>query len=103
MRRGVPLNVLLEAARDAYHFKDSGAKGPCVRGDPELPIGAMCEQAAAEAHTPHVFVLPRDAGTCCVTRRLPPPRREPHDTAVHLRHRVPTDTQGGGAEARQKW
>jgi long-chain acyl-CoA synthetase len=82
----VPLNVLLKPREIAYHLKDSGARAVLAfEGTPELPIGAMCEQAAAEAHTPHVLVLPRDAATLL---RDPadfhPPRREPHDTAVIL-------------------
>ena len=82
----VPLNVLLKPREIAYHLKDSGAKALLAfEGTPELPIAAMCEEAAAEAHTPHVFVLPRDAATLL---RDPagfhPPRREPHDTAVIL-------------------
>ena len=82
----VPLNVLLKPREIAYHLKDSGAKAlVAFEGTADLPIGAMCEQAAGEAHTPHVFVLPRDAATLL---RDPagfhPPRREPHDTAVIL-------------------
>src|SRR5687767_4435158 len=82
----VPLNVLLKPREIAYHLKDSGAKAVLAfEGTPELPIGAMCEQAAAEARTPHVFVLPRDAATLLrEPAGFQPPRREPHDTAVIL-------------------
>lgn len=82
----VPLNVLLKPREIAYHLKDSEAKGILAfEGTAELPIGAMCREAAAQAFTPHVIVFPGDAAT---VMRDPagfhPPRREPHDTAVIL-------------------
>jgi long-chain acyl-CoA synthetase len=82
----VPLNVLLKPREIAYHLKDSDAKALLAfQGTPELPIGAMCREAAAQAGTPHVIVFPADAAS---VMRDPagfhPPRREPHDTAVIL-------------------
>jgi long-chain acyl-CoA synthetase len=82
----VPLNVLLKPREIAYHLKDSEAKAVLAfEGTPELPIGAMCRDAAAQAGTPHVVVFPGDAAS---VMREPngfhPPRREPHDTAVIL-------------------
>ena len=82
----VPLNVLLKPREIAYHLKDSEAKVILAfEGTPELPIGAMCREAAAQAFTPHVIVFPGDAASLM---RDPagfhPPRREPHDTAVIL-------------------
>jgi len=54
-------------------------------GTPELPIGAMCRDAAAQAGTPRVVVVPGDAASLM---RDPSgfhaPRREPQDTAVIL-------------------
>ena len=83
----VPLNVLLKAREIAYHLKDSEAKAVLAfEGTAELPIGAMCREAAAEAGTPHVVVFPGDAGA--IMKPGPSgfhtPRREPHDTAVIL-------------------
>jgi long-chain acyl-CoA synthetase len=82
----VPLNVMLKPREIAYHLKDSEAKAILAfEGTPELPIGAMCREAAAQAGTPLVYVFPGDAATLL---RDPagfhPPRREPHDTAVIL-------------------
>jgi long-chain acyl-CoA synthetase len=82
----VPLNVLLKPREIAYHLKDSEAKAVLAfEGTAELPIGAMCRDAAAQAGTPHVIVFPGDAAAMM---RPPsgfhPPRREPHDTAVIL-------------------
>jgi long-chain acyl-CoA synthetase len=82
----VPLNVLLKPREIAYHLKDSEAKALLAfEGTAELPIGAMCRDAAAQAGTPHVVVFPGDAASIM---RDPagfhPPRREPHDTAVIL-------------------
>jgi long-chain acyl-CoA synthetase len=82
----VPINVLLKPREIAYHLKDSEAKAVLAfEGTPELPIGAMCREAAAQAGTPHVVVFPGDAASLM---REPDgfhsPRREPHDTAVIL-------------------
>jgi long-chain acyl-CoA synthetase len=82
----VPLNVLLKPREIAYHLKDSQAKAVLAfEGTADLPIGAMCREAAAQAGTPRVFVFPADAEAIM---RDPsgfhPPRREPHDTAVIL-------------------
>ena len=87
----VPLNVLLKPREIAYHLKDSEAKAILAfEGSAELPIGAMCREAAAQAFTPHVIILPGDT-TIPVFAEPPrdaaafhPPRREPHDTAVIL-------------------
>jgi long-chain acyl-CoA synthetase len=82
----VPLNVMLKPREIAYHLRDSEAKAILAfEGTPELPIGAMCRDAAAQAGTPHVRVFPGD-----VTPLLRDPagfhspRREPQDTAVIL-------------------
>jgi long-chain acyl-CoA synthetase len=82
----VPLNVLLKPREIAYHLKDSGAKAVLAfEGSAELPIAAMCREAAAQAGTPHVIVYPDGADSLM---RDPagfhPPRREPQDTAVIL-------------------
>jgi long-chain acyl-CoA synthetase len=82
----VPVNVLLKPREIAYHLKNSDAKAVLAfEGTAELPIGAMCREAAAQAGTPHVVVFPGDAASIM---RDPagfhPPRREPHDTAVIL-------------------
>jgi long-chain acyl-CoA synthetase len=82
----VPLNVLLKPREIAYHLKNSDAKAVLAfEGTAELPIGAMCREAAAQAGTPHVVVFPGDAASIM---RDPAgfhsPRREPHDTAVIL-------------------
>src|SRR5258707_365416 len=82
----VPLNVLLKPREIAYHLKNSGARAVLAfEGTAELPIGAMCREAAAQAGTAHVCVFPGDAASLM---RDPsgfhPPRREPHDTAVIL-------------------
>ena len=82
----VPLNVLLKPREIAYPLKDSEAKAVLAfEGTAELPIGAMCREAAAHAGTPHVVVFPGDAAS---VMRAPngfhTPRREPHDTAVIL-------------------
>jgi long-chain acyl-CoA synthetase len=82
----VPLNVLLKPREIAYHLKNSDARAILAfDGTAELPIGAMCRDAAAQAGTPHVIVFPGDAAALM---RDPagfhPPRREPHDTAVIL-------------------
>src|SRR6201988_802517 len=46
----VPLNVLLKPREIAYHLKDSHAKAfLAFEGTPELPMGAMAKEAAAEA------------------------------------------------------
>ena len=59
----VPLNVLLKPREIAYHLKDSEAKAILAfEGTPELPIGAMCRDAAAQAGTPHVVVVPGRRG-----------------------------------------
>ena len=82
----VPLNVLLKPREIAYHLRDSHARAVLAfEGTAELPIGAMCREAAAESGTPHVFVFPGDAAA--LMRDIAgfhPPRREPHDTAVIL-------------------
>jgi len=82
----VPINVLLKPREIAYHLRDSHAKAiVAFEGTPELPIGETCRAAAAEAGTPHVFLMPRDLPA--LMRDDPsfhPPRREPHDTAVIL-------------------
>jgi len=80
------VNVLLKPREIAYHLKNSDAKAVLAfEGTAELPIGAMCRDAAAQAGTPHVVVFPGDAASIM---RDPagfhPPRREPHDTAVIL-------------------
>ena len=82
----VPLNVLLKPREIAYHLKDSEAKAILAfEGTPELPIGAMCREAAAQAGTPHVVVFPGDAASLMRDpSRFHPPRREPQDTAVIL-------------------
>ncbi len=87
----VPINVLLKAREIAYHLKDSEAKAVLAfEGTADLPIGAMCREAAAQAGTPHVIVFPPDAASLFQETpvREPsafhPPRREPHDTAVIL-------------------
>jgi long-chain acyl-CoA synthetase len=82
----VPLNVMLKPREIVYHLKDSEAKAILAfEGTPELPIGAMCREAAAQAGTPHVHVFPGDAAALL---RDPagfhPPKREPQDTAVIL-------------------
>jgi long-chain acyl-CoA synthetase len=82
----VPLNVLLKPREIAYHLKNSDARAVLAfEGTAELPIGAMCRDAAAQAGTPHVVVFPGDAASLM---RDPagfhPPRREPADTAVIL-------------------
>jgi long-chain acyl-CoA synthetase len=82
----VPLNVLLKPREIAYHLKNSDAKAVLAfEGTAELPIGAMCREAAAQAGTPHVFVFPGDAAAIMRDAAgFHPPRREPHDTAVIL-------------------
>jgi len=82
----VPLNVLLKAREIAYHLKDSDAKAILAfEGTAELPIGAMCRDAAAQAGTPHVIVFPGDAESVMKDPAgFHPPRRDPHDTAVIL-------------------
>jgi long-chain acyl-CoA synthetase len=82
----VPLNVLLKPREIAFHLKDSEAKAVLAfEGTAQLPIGAMCREAASQAGTPHVVIFPGDAASLM---RDPdgfhPPRREPHDTAVIL-------------------
>ncbi len=87
----VPLNVLLKTREIAYHLKDSEAKAVLAfEGTAQLPIGAMCRDAAAQAGTPHVIVFSGD--TASLVQAMParagegfhPPRREAHDTAVIL-------------------
>jgi long-chain acyl-CoA synthetase len=82
----VPLNVLLKPREIAYHLKNSDAKAVLAfEGTAELPIGAMCREAAAQAGTPHVVVFPGDAASIMRDpAAFHPPRREPHDTAVIL-------------------
>jgi long-chain acyl-CoA synthetase len=82
----VPLNILLKPREIAYHLKDSGAKAVLAfEGTPELPIGTMCREAAAQAGTPHVIVFPGDAASLMRdAASFHPPPREPHDTAVIL-------------------
>ena len=82
----VPLNVLLKPREIAYHLKDSHAKAVIAyEGTGELPIGAMCREGASEAGTPHVVVLPADAGALLRdSSGFHPPARDPHDTAVIL-------------------
>ncbi len=87
----VPINVLLKPREIAYHLKDSEAKAVLAfEGTADLPIGAMCREAAAQAGTPHVIVFPPQAASLFQETpvREPsafhPPRREPHDTAVIL-------------------
>jgi long-chain acyl-CoA synthetase len=87
----VPINVLLKPREIAYHLKDSEAKAVLAfEGTADLPIGAMCREAAAQAGTPHVIVFPPQAVSLFQETpvREPsafhPPRREPHDTAVIL-------------------
>ncbi len=72
-------------------MKDSEAKAVLAfEGTADLPIGAMCREAAAQAGTPHVIVFPPQAASLFQETpvREPsafhPPRREPHDTAVIL-------------------
>jgi long-chain acyl-CoA synthetase len=82
----VPINVLLKPREIAYHLRDSDAKAILAfEGTPELPIGSMCEAAAADAGGVRVVLMPRDLPS--LMRDDPafhPPRREPHDTAVIL-------------------
>jgi long-chain acyl-CoA synthetase len=82
----VPLNVLLKPREIAYHLKNSDARAILAfEGTPELPIGAMCRDAAAQAGTPHVVVVPGDAASIMRdSSAFHAPRREPHDTAVIL-------------------
>ncbi len=82
----VPLNVLLKPREIAYHLHDSHAKAILAfEGSAELPIGAMCRQAAAEAGTPHVVVFPADAASVMRdAAAFQAPRRHPDDTAVIL-------------------
>ena len=82
----VPLNVLLKPREIAYHLKDSEAKAVLAfEGTAELPIGAMCRDAAQQARTPHVLVFPGDAASVMRdSAGFHPPRRESHDTAVIL-------------------
>src|SRR6187402_3154520 len=82
----VPLNVLLKPREIAYHLKDCEAKAILAfEGSAELPIGAMCRDAAAQAGTPHVIVFPGDAGSVMKDPAgFHPQRRDPHDTAVIL-------------------
>src|SRR5260370_35831596 len=54
----VPINVLLKPREIAYHLKDSEAKAVLAfEGTADLPIGAMCREAAAQAGTPHVLLV----------------------------------------------
>ena len=82
----VPINVLLKPREIAYHLRDSHAKAiMAFEGTSELPIGDACRAAAADAGTPHLFLMPRDLPA--LMRDDPSfhvPRREPHDTAVIL-------------------
>src|SRR5258708_23808390 len=82
----VPLNVLLKPREIAYHLKDSQAKALLAfEGTPELPVGAMCREAAASVGTPHVFIFPSDAPSIMRDPSgFQSPRREPHHTAVIL-------------------
>ncbi len=82
----VPLNVLLKPREIAYHLEDSHAKAVLAfEGTAELPIGAMCREAAAQTGLRHVFVFPGDAASFMRDAAgFRQPRREPHDTAVIL-------------------
>jgi long-chain acyl-CoA synthetase len=82
----VPINVLLKPREIAYHLRDSHAKAILAfEGTPELPIGQASTEAAADAGTPRMILMPRDLpalmreGTA-----FSAPRREPQDTAVIL-------------------
>ena len=100
----VPLNVLLKPREIAYHLKDSEAKAMLAfEGTPELPIGAMCRDGAAQAGTPHVIVFPGDAESVHAgPGRVSPAAARP---ARHRRHplhvRHDGASQRGRADARQ--
>jgi long-chain acyl-CoA synthetase len=82
----VPINVLLKPREIAYHLKDSHARAILAfEGTPELPIGAMCAAAAAEAGGTRVILMPRDLPSLLQDDpSFQPPRRQPDDTAVIL-------------------
>ena len=87
----VPLNVLLKPREIAYHLKDSEAKAVLAfEGTAELPIGAMCSDAArAGRHAARRRLSwrrrSRHARRCRVSLPAPGvPRHGRHP--VHLRH-----------------
>ena len=104
-RRGRAAQRAAQAARDRVSPEGQRREGhPRVRGHAELPIGAMCREAAAQAGTAARLRVPgatpaslhaRPVGVSPAAPRAARHRRHP----VHLRH--DGAPQRGGADARQ--
>ncbi|MGH8910204.1 MAG: long-chain-fatty-acid--CoA ligase [Egibacteraceae bacterium] len=96
----VPLNVLLKPREIAYHLRDSRARAYfCFAGTPELPIGAMGEEAFGQVSScEHLILLePGAVGIECQPATFESVATSSEDTAVVL-YTSGTTGQPKGAE-----